>query len=100
MSGMRQRGARLAGALLMAALLLVPLAASAHAHRTDASARSCAACIAAHHSPVIVGAAVAPAVTLMDALARPVPPEAVPTHPQRSPRAGRAPPAISPVRIG
>ena len=90
---------RLASALLMIALLLVPLAASAHTHRDPRAAASCATCIAAHHAPAIVAGAIAAAAVIVSARARMLRPPLVPAHPQRSPRAGRAPPRRAPVSV-
>src|SRR5262249_12714746 len=86
MRGMRQR----AGALLLVVLLLVPVAASAHRHGGLDTRRSCAMCVAAHHSPAIVA----------PATGAPAPPAwtAPPSQP-RSPRAGRAPPSPAPVSV-
>jgi hypothetical protein len=97
---MRQRAARLFGGLLMVALLLVPVVASGHAHRDLAGSRSCAACIAAHHTP-----ALAPAPAALGAAALAVLPLSQPTHvalvhTHRTPRAGRAPPLVAPVAVG
>src|SRR5579875_519301 len=80
MSRVRRRGARLAGALSLIALLLVPAALATHVHADPFAARSCAVCVAAHHSPAVTsrGPAVAEAVFLAAG------------PPRRPPRAGRA----------
>jgi len=81
----------------MIALLLVPLAASGHAHRDGSSSRSCATCIAAHHSPAAVSVALPLASATCDTFASPLPVSGVPPQPHRSPRAGRAPPLPTPL---
>jgi hypothetical protein len=88
---------RLASVLLMVALLLVPLAASAHTHRDPQTAGSCAVCVAAHHAPAIVAGAIVTAAAVLAACAPSPSPQVAPAHPQRSPRAGRAPPLAVPV---
>src|SRR5581483_6917036 len=82
MSCVRRRGARLAGALSLIALLLVPAALATHVHADPLAARSCAVCVAAHHSPAVTspGPAVARGLFLAPA----------PGAPRRSPRGDRA----------
>jgi hypothetical protein len=99
MSGMRQRAVRLFGGLLMAALLLVPVVASGHAHRDLTSSQSCAACIAAHHSPAIASAPAAFGGTILAALPLLLPTRVVRDDAHHTPRAGRAPP-LAPVVVG
>jgi len=99
MRSMRQRAARLTGALLMVALLTVPVAASAHTHRDLRAAGSCATCIAAQHSPAVVRPVVAAAAPVVVTVAPPLPSRVAPAHPYRSPRAGRAPPSPAPVPV-
>src|SRR5437867_6617123 len=99
MRSMRQRVVRLTGALLMVALLIVPVAASAHTHRGLRATGSCATCIAAYHSPAVVMPVVAAAASIVVAVAPPLPSRVAPAHPQRSPRAGRAPPSPAPVPV-
>jgi hypothetical protein len=100
MRGMRRVAVRFAGALLMVALLVVPVLASAHTHRDLQAARSCATCVAAHHSPAVVMPATAAASPNAPAVASALPSRVVPAHPHRSPRAGRAPPSSAPVSVG
>src|SRR5215470_5557651 len=97
MRSMRQRAARLTGALLMVALLVVPVVASAHAHRDLSAARSCATCVAVHHSPAAVMPTIGAAASILAAVAPPLPSQVAPAQPRRSPRAGRAPPSPAPV---
>ena len=100
MGGMRRAAVRLAGTLLMVALLVVPLAASAHTHRDLQAARSCATCVAAHHSPAVVTPANVAAAAAVPALASALPSRVAPTRLHRSPRAGRAPPFSAPISVG
>lgn len=100
MPGMRQRAVRLFGGLLMAALLLVPVVASGHAHRDLTASRSCATCIAAHHSPATAPTLTVLAAAVFGALALPTTARVVLVSPQRTPRAGRAPPTQAPVAVG
>jgi hypothetical protein len=93
MRGMRRAAGRLAGTLLMVALLVVPLIASAHTHRDLRAARSCATCVAAHHSPALPMPVAATGPSIAPAIASPLPLRVVPADLHRSPRAGRAPPA-------
>jgi len=93
MRGTRQR----VGALLLVALLVVPVLASAHTHGALAASRTCATCVAAHHSPATVTPALAASAPIAAVLAASPPPSIVPACPQRSPRAGRAPPSPAPV---
>ncbi len=97
MRSMRQRATRLVGALLMLALLIVPVVASAHTHRDLAAARSCATCVAAHHSPAIATSAIGATAAVLAAVVPAPPSRVAPAHPHRSPRAGRAPPSSAPV---
>ena len=100
MRGMRQRAIRFTGALLMvAALLVVPLVASAHTHGSVAAARSCATCVAAHHSPAIVVPAVGTATSILAAVALALPSRVAPPQPHRCSRSGRAPPSPAPVSV-
>ena len=99
MRSMRQRAACLVSALVMVALLIVPVVASGHTHRDLDAARTCATCVAAHHSPAIVMPAVGATASTLTAAAPCAPPRAVPVHPHRSPRAGRAPPSSAPVSV-
>jgi hypothetical protein len=99
MRSMRHRAARLVGALLMVALLIVPAIASAHTHRDLDAVRSCATCVAAHHSPAIAAPAVGAAAAILAAVAPLVRSPVAPAHPHRSPRAGRAPPSPDPVSV-
>jgi hypothetical protein len=99
MPGIRQRAVRLFGGLLMAALLLVPVVASGHAHRDLAGSRSCATCIAAHHSPATAPSLAALASAVFGALALALPARVVLVSPQRTPRAGRAPPSRAPFAV-
>jgi hypothetical protein len=97
---MRQRATRFAGALLMvAALLIVPVVAGAHRHGDVAAARSCATCVAAHHSPAIVVPAIATATAILAALALALPSRIAPPQPHRLSRSGRAPPSPAPVSV-
>lgn len=95
MRGMRQR----AGALLLVVLLLVPVAASAHRHGGLDTRRSCAMCVAAHHSPAIVAPAIGAPASAPAAVASAPPPWIAPASQHRSPRAGRAPPSPAPVSV-
>jgi hypothetical protein len=97
MRGMRRAAGRLAGTLLMVALLVVPLIASAHTHRDLQAARSCATCVAAHHSPALPMSAAAAGPSIVPAIAAQLPSRVVPADLHRSPRAGRAPPAPASV---
>jgi len=100
MRGMRHRAIRSAGTLLMvAALLLVPVVGSAHTHGSIAAARTCATCMAAHHSPAIVVPAVGTATSLVAALVLALPSRVAPAQPYRSARPGRAPPSPAPVSV-
>jgi hypothetical protein len=99
MRGMRRRAARVASALLMVALLVVPVVASAHTHRDPGAARSCATCVAAHHSPAIVVPVIQAAAPVRATVAPALPSRVAPAHSHRSPRAGRAPPALAPVSV-
>jgi len=90
---------RTASALLVVALLIVPIAASAHTHRDLQAARSCATCVAAHHSPAIVVPAIGAAASIQATADLPSTVRIAPAHPQRSPRAGRAPPLLVPVSV-
>jgi hypothetical protein len=90
----RTRGWR-AIVLLIGLLLLLPLTLSGHRHPRHAlDARSCAACILAHHSPGVVSscASLAP-LDVRDAEAAPSHVIVV-AHAHWSPQAGRAPPAL------
>src|SRR5882762_7841413 len=99
MRSIRRQAVRLAGALLMVALLVVPIVASAHTHRDLRAARSCATCVAAHHSPAVVTPADAVAAPIVPAIASPLPSRIAPAYSHRSPRAGRAPPSPAPVSV-
>jgi hypothetical protein len=99
MRGMRRAAIRAAGAVLLVVLLVVPLVARAHTHRDLQAARSCATCIAAHHSPAVVMAPGAAAAPLAPAIAPPRPSGVGPAPLHRSPRAGRAPPIPAPVSV-
>ncbi|HLK11630.1 MAG TPA: hypothetical protein VKW76_09630 [Candidatus Binatia bacterium] len=95
---LRQRAARLAGVLSLVALLLVPLALASHVHADPVAARSCAACVAVHHSPAVRS----PAPALAAGLAAVPVAAAAPARPagrvERSAHAGRAPPS-SPLAV-
>jgi ABC-type Mn2+/Zn2+ transport system permease subunit len=99
MRSMRRAAVRLTGALLLVAMLLVPLAASAHTHRDLQAARSCATCVAAHHSPAIVMPAAAGGPPIAPAITAALPSRVDPAPQHRSPRAGRAPPSSAPVSV-
>ena len=100
MRGMRQRAIRSAGALLVVvALLLLPVVASAHTHGNVAAARSCATCVAAHHSPAIVVPAIGTTASVLAALAFALPCLVAAPQPHRSPRSGRAPPSPASVSV-
>jgi hypothetical protein len=99
MRSMRQRAAHLAGALVMIALLVVPVVASGHTHRGLDAARSCATCVAAHHSPAIAVPAICAPASVLAAPALSLPSRVARAHPHRSPRAGRAPPSPAPVSV-
>ena len=99
MRSMRRAAIRVAGTLLMVALLVVPVLASAHTHRDLQAARSCATCVAAHHSPAVVMPANAAGAPIVPAIAAPLPARVVLAHTHRSPRAGRAPPSPAPVSV-
>ena len=99
MRSLRHRAARLVGALLMVGLLIVPIVASAHTHRDLAAPRSCAACVAAHHSPAVAMPAIAATAVILAAAAPSQPSQLAPALPHRSPRAGRAPPSPLPVAV-
>jgi hypothetical protein len=84
---------------LLIVLLVVPLLLSRHDHaQHDAQGRPCAACIVAHHLPVVSTVTAAP--TPVDVRDHVVQVELrVPTtRLARSPQAGRAPPSRSLVR--
>jgi len=79
---------------LLVALLVVPLLFSRHDHATrEAQGRPCAACILAHHLPVVSAATLsATPVAVRDHVVAPA--RRVPVaRPHRSPDAGRAPPS-------
>ena|SRR5437660_1110115 len=100
MRGMRRRAIRFTGALLMVAALLVgPVVASAHTHGTIAAARSCATCVAAHHSPAVVVPAIGTVTSILAAVALALPSRVAPPQPHRCSRSGRAPPSPAPVSV-
>ena len=86
---------RALGVLLMALLLLVPLAARAHTHSKGGASPSCAICIAAHHTPSVVGPCPAPISSLAEASVRLGAPLGVIVPQHRSPQTGRAPPELA-----
>jgi hypothetical protein len=92
MSRVRRRGARLASALSLIALLLVPVALASHVHADPLAGRSCAVCIAAHHSPAVTHAAPAVAAARVPAPVPGTPPTCPPARLERAAHAGRAPP--------
>jgi hypothetical protein len=84
---------------LLIAILVVPLLLSRHDHaKQEAQGRPCAACIIAHHLPVVSTATVAPTpVDVEDYVVQAA--HRVPiTRLGRSPQAGRAPPTRSLAR--
>ena len=78
---------------LLIGLFLVPVLVHEHRHDTlGSSARPCAVCVAAHHSPALGAPAVAvssPAIAVHSVRARPA---AAPARGERPARTGRAPP--------
>ena len=84
---------------LLIALLLVPLLLSRHDHATqEAQGRPCAACILAHHPPVVsMGTAAPTPVDVQDDVVESEPRVPV-ARLDRSPQAGRAPPSRSLAR--
>ena len=87
---------RALGGLLLALLLLVPLAARAHTHRSGGASATCAICIAAHHTPSVVGSGPGPVSVVAEASAGLGATVGVLVSQHRSPHAGRAPPAFAP----
>ncbi len=92
MSCVRRRGARLAGALSLIALLLVPAALATHVHADPLAARSCAVCVAAHHSPAVTSPGPAVARGLFLAPVPGTPRARLAARLERTAHAGRAPP--------
>src|SRR5438128_992341 len=85
--------------LFLVALLLVALALGGHGHANHQVARSCAVCLAAHHTPGLVTPGVGVAANFVEASAPLAVPELIPLPAARSPHRGRAPPlaASSPL---
>jgi len=88
---------RALGVLFLALLLLVPLAARAHTHSSGGASATCAICIAAHHTPSIVGSDPAPVSIVAETSAGLGAPTGVVVPQHRSPQASRAPPEFAPV---
>lgn len=88
------------GIALLIALLLVPLALGGHRHEADdASARTCNACVVAHHSPVVtapIPVAPTPVVLRTPFTARPLVSCA---RGERPAPTGRGPPSSRPLHV-
>jgi hypothetical protein len=84
---------RLLSAVFFAALLLVPLVERGHNHVDRDTAKPCAVCVAAHHSPAatapVVSVGVASALTFVAFVFAAI----VPARRGHSPQSSRAPPA-------